>query len=400
VYPWPRYYPGLEPAETPRPFPLILVTGLAIGIYGMQATLLGTLLPELSRTFTPAQGGSIASVQSLGLVVASFLAGPVIDRTGAKAGVLCGLGLIALSLSLLPSAHAYLPLVLTMLLLGLGGGVISTSSNTMASALGGAHGASMINLLNVFFGLGGLATPALGALLSPTVLCRVIALLAAGTLVAYALTPPLAATGRCGLSFSDGKLLLRPLFLLLAAFLFLYVAAEVGIWNWLAAYLTGKGMPEAQALHVLSFGFAAGIIAGRLIVSRVLKRFRPATVTLACSVLMAIATSAILLAPGPISAGAAVFCTGLFMAPVYPTTLSLVSEAFPRGTATAIGIAVTMGWVGVAVSSGIIGGIAGTNPNRLGFALLVIPAFAVLMCFVNLAFRPLLPRSTVAADPQ
>jgi fucose permease len=379
---------------------LILVTGLAIAVYGMQATLLGTLLPELSKTFTPAQGGSIASVQSLGLVVASLLTGPVIDRAGAKAGVLCGLGLIALSLSLLPSAHTYLPLALTMLLLGLGGGVISTSSNTMASSLGGAHGASMINLLNVFFGLGGLATPALGGFFSPAVLCLVIALFAVSTLIFYTLTPFSVPAGRHGLSVSDGKLLLRPVFLLLALFLFLYVAAEVGIWNWLAAYLTAKGMPETQALHVLSFGFATGIITGRLIASRVLIRFRPSTVTLACSLLMAITTSALLLSTGPAGAGIAVFCAGLSMAPVYPTTLALVSDAFPRGTATAIGIAVTMGWIGVAVSSKIIGSIAGDNPNRLGSALLVIPAFSVLMCLVNLAFQRLLPGSTVPAQPQ
>lgn len=366
----------------------------------MEATLLGTLLPELSRTFTPAQGGSIASVQSLGLVVASLLTGPVIDRAGAKAGVLCGLGLIAVSLSLLPSAHAYVPVLLTMLLVGLGGGVISTSSNTMASSLGGAHGAGMINLLNVFFGLGGLATPALGALLSPAILCRAIATIAASTLIFYALTPFSAPAGRQGLSISEGRLLLRPLFVLMAVFLFLYVAAEVGIWNWLAAYLTGKGIPATQALHVLSFGFATGIIAGRVIVTRVLRRFRPATVTLACSLLMAITTSALLLATGPVSAGIAVFCAGLSMAPVYPTTLAQVSDAFPRGTASAIGIAITMGWIGVAVSSKIIGGIAGDNPNRLGTALLVIPAFSILMCLVNLAFRRLLPDSTVAAQPQ
>ena len=36
--------------------------------------------------------------------------------------------------------------------------------------------------------------------------------------------------------------------------------------------------------------------------------------------------------------------------------------------------------------------------NGLGSALLVIPAVSVLMFFVNLAFRPLLPRSPVAAN--
>jgi fucose permease len=179
----------------------------------------------------------------------------------------------------------------------------------------------------------------------------------------------------------------------------LYVAAEVGIWNWLALYLTGKGLPQAQALRVLSFGFAAGIVTGRLAASRIPARFHPSTITLACSVLMALSTSALLLTSGALSAGVAVFCAGMFMGPVYPTTLALVSQAFPRGTATAIGIVVTMGWIGVGLSSRLIGSIAGDNPHGLSAALLVIPALSVLMCLVNLAFRRWLPRSTVPAQP-
>jgi fucose permease len=367
----------------------------------MQATLLGTLLPEFSKTVTPGQSGTLASVQSLGLIVASLGTGPVIDRTGAKTGVLAGLGLIAMALLILPSAHAFGPLLLMMTLLGLGGGAISTSTNTLASLLGGANPASTINLLNVFFGLGGLATPALGAFLSTAALCRTIVLLAACTFLFHAVTPVVHTSGGRGFrSAADGRLLFRPLFILLCLFLFLYVAAEVGIWNWLAAWLTGKGIPKNTALRVLSFGFATGIITGRLAVSRVLLRFRSSTVTLVCSLLMAVTTSALLLATGPVSAAVAVFCAGLSMAPVYPTTLALVGEAFPRGTATAIGIAVTTGWIGVAVSSKMIGGIAGNDPNRLSYGLLVIPVCSGLMFLVNLVFRTLLPRSAVSTHPQ
>jgi hypothetical protein len=58
-----------------------------------------------------------------------------------------------------------------------------------------------------------------------------------------------------------------------------------------------------------------------------------------------------------------------------------------------------MGWIGVGLSSRLIGSIAGDNPNGLGTALLVIPALSVLMCFVNLTFQRWLPRSAVPAQP-
>jgi uncharacterized membrane protein YqgA involved in biofilm formation len=47
----------------------------------------------------------------------------------------------------------------------------------------------------------------------------------------------------------------------------------------------------------------------------------------------------------------------------------------------------TCGWIGLAVSSRLIGAIAGNKPERLKRALLVIPGFSVIMVGVNLAIR-------------
>jgi fucose permease len=84
------------------------------------------------------------------------------------------------------------------------------------------------------------------------------------------------------------------------------------------------------------------------------------------------------------AAAVLVFIAGLSMAPVFPTTLAIVGNAFPRMTGTAIGFVITCGWAGLAVSSRLIGAIAGDDPVRLKRALLLIPASAVLMIGVNL----------------
>jgi MFS family permease len=78
------------------------------------------------------------------------------------------------------------------------------------------------------------------------------------------------------------------------------------------------------------------------------------------------------------------------MAPVFPTTIAIVGDAFPRMSGTAIGFVITCGWTGLAVSSRIIGAIAGGDPLRLKKALLVIPASAVLMVGLDLAIRSML----------
>ena len=89
----------------------------------------------------------------------------------------------------------------------------------------------------------------------------------------------------------------------------------------------------------------------------------------------------------PVAAAVLVFLAGIAMAPVFPTTLAIVGSAFPHFTATATGFAITCGWAGLALSSPLIGAIAGPDPARLKKALLLIPAFAVLMVAVNFAIQ-------------
>jgi fucose permease len=281
-----------------------------------------------------------------------------------------------------------------MFLLGLGGGMIVTAANALVSDLNEARRASTLNLLNLFFGLGGLLTPLVaGNLLSGNVIamCYVVAVLTAATLLIHALTAMPKPTGERGFKLSEvGLVTGNPALYLLSLMLFLYVACEVGVWNWLAKHLTAQGIPESQALTILSLGFALGMLVGRVVVSRILIRISSQNVTLGASVLMAATTYLTLQTKDPSVAWVTVFCAGLAMAPVFPTTLAMAGDAFPKATATAMGIVITFGWVGLAVSSKIIGGIAGGDDQRLGTALLVLPGFSVLMILVNLALRPVL----------
>ncbi len=184
----------------------------------------------------------------------------------------------------------------------------------------------------------------------------------------------------------------RPVLYLLALLLFMYVTCEVGVWNWLPAHLVAQGIPKSRALGILSLGFALGLLVGRVVVSPILIKISSPVVTLFASILMAGTTYAMLQTTSPVTAGILVFCAGLAMAPVFPTTLAMVGDAFPRMTATAMGVVITCGWIGLAVSSSIIGSIAGADPSQLKTALLIIPIASVIMVFVTLAIRGMLPR--------
>jgi len=373
---------------------LIVAAILAILVYGMIAAMLGTLLPGFN--LTPEQSGNVALAQALGLIIASVSVGPLIDNKGKKVGLLLGLFLVVCALFPLPVVRSYQAIMGLMFLLGLGGGIIVTAANALVSDINVARRASTLNLLNLFFGLGGLLTPLIaGNFLAGNAvgMCYLVAGLTAVTLLVHIGTAMPAPSGERGFKFSEiGSVVGHPALHLLSLFMFLYVACEVGVWNWLAKHLISQGIAESQALTILSLGFALGILVGRVVVSRILIRVAASNVTLAASILITATTWLTLQTNDSAVAWVAVFCAGLAMAPVFPTTLAMTADAFPKATATAMGIVITSGWIGLAVSSKIVGAIAGGDDTRLKTALLVLPGFALLMVLVNLALRPVLAR--------
>jgi fucose permease len=373
---------------------LILAAILGILVYGIIAATWGTLNPTLG--FNDVQNGNIALAYAIGLIVASISVGPLIDLKGKKTAMVGGLALICGSLWYLPSAgHDFTSTMAALAVLGLGGGILVTGANSLASDVNPARRGTTLNLLNVFFGLGGLATPFIAANIlngDAVRMCYVAAVAGTITLIVNLVTPMPKPTGERGFKASEiGTVVGRPVLYVLSLFLFLYVSCEVGVWNWLARYLIEvRGIDKNTALNVLSLGFALGMLLGRLVASRILIKVSSINVTLYASVAMAVTTFMMLQSGSAATAWVAVFCAGLAMAPMFPTTLAIVGDVFPRMSATAMGIVITCGWIGLAVSSPIIGHVATSSSLQTG--LLLLPAFSVAMILVNLALRPMLKK--------
>jgi fucose permease len=375
---------------------LIAAASVAILTYGMIAAMLGTILPDLSARFqiTPRQNGTIAFAQALGLILASLAAGPLLDYEGKKLGLVLGLLLISLALFVLPRASGFRSIAFLLFLLGVGMGTLATGANSLISDVGGEHRATALNLANAFFGIGAFATPFISANIfkkDPTRLCYAIASITVVTLALQFLTPMPRPAGTGPFVLTEvAPLIGQPLLLMSGLFLFLYITCEVGVWNWLPRHLIAQGIPEARALNILSFGFALGMLFGRAAVLPVLTHVPAITVTMAGSAAMAVTTFLMLQTNRPVVAWILVFLAGISMGPVFPTALAIVGDAFSHMSGTAIGFVITCGWTGLAVSSHIIGTIAGRDPKRLKSALLVIPASAALMVAIDVAIRNVL----------
>jgi len=373
---------------------IVFAAILAIFVYGVIAAMLGVLLASFN--LTPEQNGNIALAQAIGMIIASLSAGPIIDSKGKKLALVVSLGLIAVSLFLLRSSTGYEQQMLWVFTLGLGGGILVTAANALAGDVNEERRSSTLNFLNLFFGLGGMATPLIAANVvnnDPQMLCLLAAVLAAVTFVVHFTTPmPGPKGGAGGGGVAMGELLSKPALWLFAGFLFLYVACEIGVWNWLAQLLQSRGVDSKAAQNIVGSGFAFGILVGRVVVSRVLIKIPASMVLLASAGLMLVTTYVLLQTSDPSMAWGTVFAAGIAMAPVFPTTLGMVGDAFPKGTATAMGFVITFGWVGLAVSSRVIGALGGNDPKQLGSALMVLPAASTLMVIIMIVLRSMTPK--------
>lgn len=329
--------------------------------------------------------------QAIGLMIGSFFAGPLMDMQGVKAGLLLGLALVAMALLGLKTAKGYGMIAGLMLMLGIGGGAIVNGANGLPPfiAIAAISTAGVFNILNLFFGLGGLVTPLVAARIfqnNSSKLLLFAATITAATLAFSTVTAMPAPKGSVSFQGSAvGDLITQPSLMLLALTLFLYVACEVGVWNWLVRHLIAQGLTENKALTILSLGFALGLLVGRVAVSPILSSVTPERVLLGSALLMAVTTYAMLQTSSAGMAQGLVFLAGLAMAPVFPTTLAIVGARFTAMAATATGIALTAGWFGLVISSPIIGGIAGDDPKGLKKALLLLPVASLIMAAVSFA---------------
>jgi fucose permease len=161
----------------------------------------------------------------------------------------------------------------------------------------------------------------------------------------------------------------------------------------LPKYFVNVGIPQRTALNILGFGFACGIIAGRLVGMPILARVSASVVALAAGVFMIVTTYATIHTSSAAVASVCVFLAGMAMGPVFPGIMAMTADAFPRMRATCMGIVITCGWLGAVVSSWAIGNIAGIDPRRLPTGLMIIPVSSVVMVLLGFVISRKLRRA-------
>jgi fucose permease len=373
---------------------------LAAGIVGSVTLLVigwtGLLVPSLIRvikeTFhqTDAGIGVAYLAYALAYAAGSVLGGQVMERVGrrgilAGAAVMHGVGIAGLGLA--PNWSVF---VAAMLPAGLGAGCLDGGSNGLVLDIYREGRGRAMNLLHVSFGV--------GALLAPLVVARAveagvnwetIMLLSsvpfAGLAVAYAIVPMPSERRRADVTSptaraTAGRLLAGPL-LLLGVAIASYVAAEIGVSNWLVRFL--EPAPIATATLALSMTWA-GVTLGRLLSSVIADRFDHLRFTIVCIVSMGLAIGAAVAAPMLPLSIALFGLAGVASGPVFPMIVALGGERYPERSAAVGGALVGCAVVGSTIYPPAIGFLSvtvGLPIAMAGNALLCLVGAAALMAF-------------------
>jgi MFS transporter, FHS family, glucose/mannose:H+ symporter len=354
----------------------IAAIGGAYLLMGLIVSSYGPLLEHLTRRFAvslPVAGVTI-SVHFAASLVGVVVAMRTMARLPARTTVMTAIGLIAIGCAGAALAPSWTAFMAAIVVIGLAFGALVLGLNQLVAYSEGARRASLLSVLNSAYSAGEVVSPILVASFAATHFSLLF--LGAGA-VAVVLVPAVSGiVGRLPVAAGAPG---RPgrLGLIFVIAIVLYVGIENGVGGWMTSHLESVGLRSTQAAGVTS-GFWLALVTGRVLMFAMPAHISEATIVLTGSF---VATVALLLASIGSIAPIAYVVAGLFIAPIFPTTIVWLARLRP-------GDSRATSWLYPAAS---IGGTLGPGAIGLvvaGFGVGVTPVvLAIVAIAMSAAFR-------------
>ncbi len=361
---------------------------LSLFFYGFTATLAGSALVAIGSDLNLdySMRGSLFSGLLGGYAVATFGGGFLADRVGRKTVLLLGLFMLAAMSFCFGLSPSYYLALISIVMIGASGGFIEGATNPLVVDVNPNKSGFVLNLLHAFYSIGAFLAPFfILLLLAKGFNWRVSYLSVAGfTFVLFVVMalkhfPKVHKKNPIGLS-DAGELFQKPVLLVLAICLGLYLGAEIGLGAWIVSYLQEElGLSESQAPAVLS-AFWLTIILGRLLCGLLSKRVGIASLILISVLAAAVTLSAALGLKHRLLTPMLIVFSGLFFAGVFPLILALAQSREPKFFATAMGAIMGFAALGGLILPWLIGRIAETY--SIGAGLWLIIAFLLSIALI------------------
>jgi len=368
-----------------------LITGAtftALGLVGMSYTFLGTSLPSV-RSFLNIgieRAGMLTAFLQLGFAITNIVGGILSDRMRREkvlmAGCVC-LGFAALLFGILPR-YSFTLFVTTCM--GIGAGLILSSSNSLLVGLYPERKGGILNLHHVFFAVGSLTGPLImGHLIASQIRWQYgfsglgLFLFCLSLFFIFARTPKIVARNKVSMD-QVRNLLGQKDFIVLILVCFLAIGAQFALLFFTVTYLKeAKGFSIGIASIALSVLLVfLGI--GRLTCSWLSSRIQNSKIILALLSFFLITLIVAWKGEGWTS-GIGLILSGLACSGVFPSLLALTGTLFHEVTGTALGILAMMSGLGGMSVCWATALISQRTSLAFGFIAFIISSMTSLVLF-------------------
>ncbi len=357
-------------------------------VFGIVMAILGAIMPSLFERiqFNKSEAGNLFFIMNLSMLVMSLIFGPVVDRFGYKLFLLFSSVLVAFSLFLFTTASTYSALLGATVMLGFGGGGLNGGTNALTSDIHPEKRSSALNLLGIFFGFGALTIPfSIGAALDKVGLQPILLLAICLSLVPFVLFLIFSfprPKHEQGFPLSRAAQVIKNPVLWLCGFLLFFQSGnEFTVGGWVSTYLHEDFGLTPMSASLLLGGYWAAIMAGRFLSSRLAGALKNESLILLGGLVSLTAAVLLVISPSRFLAGAATVVIGLGFAAIFPTTLAVVGEAFPRFSGTAFSVVFVVALAGGMTCPWLAGKLAYSYSIRQG---MFIPVFNCSMIILLL----------------
>lgn len=357
---------------------------IGMSFFGISMTVMGALLPSLTDKFSldSAQATTLVAFLPIGMLIGSIIFGPIVDRYGYKTLLIVSSILVLLGLEGMLYFDKTLLVQLSIMSIGLGGGVLNGETNAMVSDIyDDTKRESKLSFLGVFFGVGALGIPLLlrsfGNIYTDSQIIRGLeVVLVLGLIYCIVIAYPLPKHQQ-GFPIKKSFRLLRNRDLLLLAFiLFFQSGIEGSTNNWTVFYLENNSFSRETALMSITIMIAALTIT-RLLLVWVLKKINPNKI-LTFSLLLALVGYLLLLAPTNIAALIGMALIGIGTASTFPIILGRIGALYSSLSGTAFSIALVMALIGNNILNSMTGIFIGKISDFM-YPLLMISSLIIIL---------------------
>ncbi len=324
----------------------------------------------------------------VGAFAAMPLAGAVVARFGSRRLLASSVLLFVPVLALLPLAPS-LPLLTALLLaFGAANSGVDVAINTQGTHVERRFGKAVMSGFHAVFSVGALTAAGVAAVLAARNVSTVTHFAAVAAILApMALASIIWLTDEPREGEQAPTLALPTRALAVPAVIaFAMVFAEDILNTWSAVYLRTAAHTSAGAAATGFAVYSAGMLAGRLVADRLVRRHGAAVTLHIGGVASTIGAALTLAVPHPLSIDAGLFLLGLGLAPVLPVVFSVVAHRDATRAGTSIAAVTTVGYLGSVVGPPLVGQLA--EPFTLRVALLAVPLATLTTALLPYRMQP------------